>query len=155
MEMPRPGDAHETLARFAGEWTIVETMHPSPWDQKGGEASAHAEYRIACDGFFLVCDYRQERGGRVTYRAHGVYGWDAPKHKLTMHWFDSMGMDPGAPALGEWEGDALTFQHQTAMGHSRYVYGWESEDRFTLAIDHSRDGTQWVRFLDSVCTRVG
>jgi hypothetical protein len=154
MEMPKPGAAHEKLARFVGKWTIAETMHPSPWDPKGGTADGRTEYRLACDGFFLVCDYDQLRGGEVTFSGHGVYGWDAEKKKHTMHWFDSMGMDPGAPALGDFEGDTLVFQHATRMGHARYTYRFESRDRFTFRIESSRDGVEWLTFLDSVYSRV-
>ncbi len=154
MEMPKPGNAHELLARFSGKWSIAETMHPSPWDPKGGTAQGRTEYRMACDGFFLVCDYEQLRDGVVTYRGHGVYGWDDRAKKHTMHWFDSMGMDPGAPALGDWKDDTLVFQHATRMGFTRYRYRWESRERFTFEIASSQDGETWTTFLDSVYTRI-
>lgn len=156
MEMPRPGAAHRELARFVGSWTSEETMHPSPWDPKGGTAEARSEYRLACDGFFLVCDYEQLRGGEVTFRGHGVYGWDAERQKHTMRWFDSMGVDPGAPALGAFDGDTLVFERETRAGRSRYTYRFESPDRFTFGIESSRDGgASWSTLLESVYTRAG
>lgn len=150
MEMPQPGEAHAKLARFVGKWSIAETMHPSPWDAAGGTADGECEYRLGCDGFFLICDYAQLRGGKATFRGHGVYGFDTKTNAYTMHWFDSMGMDPGAPAKGTWTGDTLVFQHP----HSRYTYRWESDDRYTFQLESSRDGETWSTFLDSVYTRV-
>lgn len=155
MEMPKPGEPHAKLARFVGKWTIEETMHPSPWDPAGGTAQGESEYRLGCDGFFVICDYAQLRDGKATFRGHGVYGFDDKTKKYTMHWFDSMGMDPGAPAMGEWTDDTLVFQHATGRGHARYVYRWESDDRYTFRIENSRDGERWSAFLDSVYTRVG
>lgn len=141
------------LGRFVGTWTIAETTHPSPWDPKGFASVGRSEYRLGCGGSFLICDYEQLRGGEVTFRGHGVYGWDAAKNKLTMHWFDSTGIDPGAPALGEFDGDTLTFQRVTSAGHARYEYRFESPDRFAFRIEHSRDGGEWSMFLESVYTR--
>jgi hypothetical protein len=154
MEMPKPLPAHAKLARFVGTWEIAETMHPSPWDPKGSEAQGRSESRLVCDGFFVATDYEQLRDGEVTFRGHGVYGFDAKAQKYTMHWFDSMGMDPGAPAPGEWIDDTLTFQHATGQGHARYTYVFEGPDRFTFRIENSSDGEDWVAFLDSVYTRV-
>lgn len=154
MEMPKPGEAHRQLARFVGEWTVQETMHPSPWGE-GGEASGRSVSRLGCDGFFVITDYEQHRDGEVSFRGHGVYGWDPKAERYTMHWFDSMGMDPGAPALGTFEGDTLTFENEGSQGRSRYVYRFESDDRFTFSIESSRDGGEWKSFMDSVYTRVG
>jgi hypothetical protein len=77
MEMPTPDEHHEKLSVLAGSWVGEETMYPSPWDPAGGGARGFIEARMDLHGMFLVSDYRQERGGAVTYRGHGVYGWDA------------------------------------------------------------------------------
>jgi hypothetical protein len=103
--------------------------------------------------FFLVEDYVQERAGGMTYRAHGVFGWDAPSGRYMMHWFDSMGMDPGVPAPGTWEGDTLRFQHQKHMGHIRYTYRFLDPQHYTFRLDMSRDGKEWAPFIDGTFTR--
>jgi Protein of unknown function (DUF1579) len=154
MEMPRPGPEHERLQAFAGTWKGKETLFPSPWDPAGGEGDALVTARMACDGFFLVTDYEERRGGRVTYRGHGVYGWD-PKHaRYTMFWFDSMG-DGGysEPVAGTWNGDALVFQHQTPRGHARYTYDRVTPDGYRFRLDSSPDGETWTPFVEGVYRR--
>lgn len=70
-----------------------------------------------------------------------------------MHWFDSMGGDPGAPALGTWSGNKLCFQHQHHMGHSRYTYNFESKDTYTFKLEYSQDGQSWSAFLEGTYKR--
>ena len=153
MEMPKPTKHHEKLAAMVGEWTGEETMHPSPWDPKGGTATSRTSTRLELDGFFLLTDYVQKRGGRVSYQGHGVVGWDARQERFTLYWFNSMGIDPGAPALGIWEGNVLRFQHQHDMGHSRYTYTFDSPDSYTFTLEHSPDGQEWMMFLQGTYKR--
>jgi hypothetical protein len=154
MEMPKPGAEHEKLKALVGNWKAQETMAPSPWDPKGGEAEASSVAKLGLDGMFVIAEYEQQRGGHVTYRGHGVFGWDAGQKSYTMYWFDSMGSDPGGPARGSWEGDTLTFQMQSKMGHSRYTYRFRSADEYAFEIHMSRDGETWNRWIDSVYRRV-
>jgi hypothetical protein len=154
MEMPKVGPEHQKLRAFAGDWTGEEVVHPSPWDPKGGRATSRIKGRMELDGFFLVEDYVQERSGGMTYKAHGVFGWDAPSKRYTMHWFDSMGMDPGEPAPGTWEGDTLRFQHEKHMGHIRYTYTFQTPERYTFALEMSREGREWTPFIEGTFTRV-
>jgi hypothetical protein len=158
-EMPKAGPEHARLKAFTGEWKGEETLHPSPWDAKGGKATSRVTGRMDLDGFFLIEDYTQERaggagGGGPTYRGHGVFGWDASSKRYMMHWFDTMGMDPGPPAPGTWEGDTLAFQHQHPFGHSRYIYTFAGPDRYTFRLEMSRDGKDWTPFIDGAFTRV-
>ena len=154
MEMPKPTKHHEKLATMVGEWTGEETMSPSPWDPKGGTATSRTSTRLELGGFFLLTDYVQERDGRVSYRGHGVVGWDAGQERFTLYWFNSMGIDPGAAALGTWEGDVLRFQHQHDMGHSRYTYTFDGPDSYTFTLEHSLDGQEWMTFLQGTYKRV-
>jgi hypothetical protein len=152
MEMPRPTEHHRKLEVFAGTWRADETLYPSPWDPKGGKATATSRSRIDLDGFFLITDYAQERDGRPAFRGHGVYGYDVHKGHYLMSWVDSMG-DMGPPTPGRWEGNTLTYEHKTGMGWSRYVYVVESADRYVFRIEHSRDGNEWSAFMEGVYTR--
>jgi len=93
--MVRDGDAqaqeqHRKLKEMEGTWTAEETMFPSPWIP-GREGRRRVESRQELDGFFLISDYVQERGGHTSYRGHGVFGWDPGEKRYTLHWFDSMG----------------------------------------------------------------
>jgi hypothetical protein len=148
MEMPRPRDEHRKLQSLAGSWTGEETMHPSPWDPKGGTATGRIESRLDLDGFFLLSDYVQECGGRPSYRGHGVFGYDPAERCYTMHWFDSMSATTTQPARGRWEGNVLTLEQRTPMGHSRYVYTFEGEGRYAFRLENSQDGERWATFME-------
>ena len=152
-DTPRPGAAHAKLARLAGTWRGKETLHPSPWAPEASQCESTLTARIAIDGFFLISDYEQRAGGDVTFRGHGVYGFDAQTQKYTMHWFDSTGVDPGAPATGTWIGDTLTFEHRSPMGHGRYVYTCNEDGSYTFQMSHSMDGQRWAPTMDATFTR--
>jgi len=153
MEIPKPGSQHERLRALVGSWKGDEKMYPSPWDSQGGTAKGFTEARLDLDGMFVIADYRQERDGKVTYRGHGVFGWDGKLSVYTMYWFDSLGMDPGGPARGTWEGNTLRFEMQTPMGRSRYEYAFEGHGRYAFSISMSEDGKSWKPWLESIWVR--
>src|SRR4030095_7107668 len=95
------------LETFAGSWVGEEKIYPSPWDPSGGPANGRMESRIALDEFFLISDHTEERGGQVSYRGHGVYGWDPQDQCYTMHWVDGMGSIPNTWAKRRWEASIL------------------------------------------------
>jgi hypothetical protein len=149
MDMPGPPlEQHRKLEVFAGNWEGDETIYPSPWDPKGGPATGRMETRMGLDGFFLISDYTETRGGQVSYRGHGVYGWDPQDQCYTMHWFDGMGSIPKIWAKGKWEGNVLMFQHQHERGHSRYTYTIAGNREFHFKIDSSQDGKAWQTFME-------
>ena len=39
------------------------------------------------------------------------------------------------------------------MGHSRYTYVFEGENRYDFTIENSQDGRAWVTFLEATYTR--
>jgi hypothetical protein len=153
MEMPKLLDEHRRLKALAGNWAGEEKIYPSPWDPKGGTATSRFQARADLDGFFLIADYVQERGGQAGYRGHGVYGYDPQQKRYTMHWFDSMGSATTAPVLGTWEGSRLTFEGSHPMGHSRYIYVFEGENRYAFTIENSQDGRSWTTFIEGRFTR--
>lgn len=148
MEMPKPGAEHARLAKLAGEWIGEEIIHPSRFDPKGGTAKGRMSARMDLGGFYLIADYQQERGAGVNFRGHGVFGWDPRGRCYTMHWFDSSGVEHGAPSLGTWEGNMLTLQHETThMGFSRYLYE-VGDGEYTMKLQISQDGRNWTTFLN-------
>ncbi|HEV8374818.1 MAG TPA: DUF1579 family protein [Candidatus Polarisedimenticolia bacterium] len=153
MEMPKVTEHHAKLKDLAGTWVAEEQISPSPWDPEGGPAVGKATARVDVDGFFLLMDYVQERGGKVSYRGHGVYGWDAKEKCYTMHWFDSFGMPLVGPARGTWEGNRLMFQNNTPMGQGRYIYEFEGDGRYRFKIENSPDGNNWTTFMEGRYTR--
>jgi hypothetical protein len=122
-------------------------MHPSPWDPAGGTALGRVENREALDGFVVVQDYAQERAGRVTFRGHGVFSWDAPRRSYVFHWFDSMGMPPNE-YVGQFQGDVLTLSYQGPQGHSRAVFDLTQAGRYAFRMDFSPDGATWQTLME-------
>ncbi len=154
MEMPTVTDHHRKLEALAGTWVGEEKMFPSPWDPQGGQALGKTQSRIDIDGFFLITDYTQERGGKVTFRGHGVIGYSPETRKYTMWWFDSMGGGCNTePPSGTWEGNKLSFSHVTPMGHCRYIYTLEKDGRYGFLMETSQDGNKWAPMLESMHTR--
>jgi hypothetical protein len=75
--MPKPGPEHKQIAKLAGKLgRRGEARAPSPFDAKGGTAKARVTNRLALDGFIVTQDYEQERDGKVSFRGHGVFGFD-------------------------------------------------------------------------------
>ena len=152
-QMPKPGPEHEKLHAMAGSWTSKETIHSSPWDPNGGPATGRSQSRVALDGFAVVTDYEQERNGKVAYRGHGVYGYDAARKQWFMQWNDNVTPTAATPVYGAFEGDVLTFQAEGPMGHSRYVYRFEKGGSYVFAIEASKDGVKWTTFMDGQFTK--
>ena len=148
MEMQKPQEAHRKLQALVGTWVGEEKLFPSPWDPKGGSALGRFQARVDLDGFFVICDYTEERGGQVTYRGHGVFGYDPQQKTYTMNWFDSIGPGSPAPARGKWEGNQLLFENSHPRGHSRYIYTFEGNDRYTFRLENSTDGKSWAPMME-------
>ncbi|MBI3817371.1 MAG: DUF1579 family protein [Planctomycetes bacterium] len=152
--MPQATDAHKKLHALAGNWSGDEKMHPSPWDPKGGIAQATIQSRVDLDGFVVISDYLQKRDGNITYRGHGVFGYEVNEKCYTMHWFDSMsGACCAPPARGEWNGNILTFENKSPMGHGRYTFGFPAAGKYTFKIEQSMDGKQWMPFIEATYSR--
>jgi hypothetical protein len=150
MDMPKPTEEHKRLvASFAGRWIGEERIHPTPWEPEGGTARATIESRATCDGFCVVTDYVQERGGRVSYTGHGVTGFDPRHRRYLQHWSDSISGVPGEAKPGIWEGDTLTFHGAGPEGRVRYVYRFVTPDAYEFRIETSRDGNTWTLFLEA------
>jgi len=149
MEPPRPGPEHARLSFLAGTWSVTERLHPSPWDAEGGTAEATLAARVALDGFAVVQEYEQRRGGRVSYRGHGVLTWDAREGCYLMYWFDTLGQPPAAPARGRFDGGRLVFEQPSPVGHARYTYDPVRDGEFAFRVEHSHDGREWKPFVEA------
>lgn len=128
-------------------------MHPSQWAPQTKTSVGRSRSRMDLGGLFLIVNYEQEVDGEVSFRGHGVYGWDPRRESYTMHWFDSMGYPPGGMALGTWEGDTLTFESKSEHGHSRYVYVHPEPGRYEFRIESSPDGETWSTVMESTMRR--
>ena len=149
--MPQPGPEHEVLQKMVGDWVSEETMHPSPWCPEPSSTKGRSVTRMF-EGFFAVTDYEQEKDGEVSFRGHGVYGWDPATREYVMYWVDSLG-GAGGVARGTYEDGVLTFRNSSPMGENRYRYTLgDGEMQFQIAT--SRDGTTWRPMMDSVYRRI-
>ena len=152
MDMPTPNELHEKLTCLVGSWSGVEQLHPSQWLPQGDEANSTAIMRVDLNGFVVICDYRQERNGRTTFAGHGVYTIDPATSEVVLHWFDSMGGQL-EQFRGNWDGDVLTIQGMTAMGHMRLRYDCSDPNVLKNSAEMSPDGENWSRMFDGHLTR--
>jgi hypothetical protein len=148
MEMPKPTEDHRKLQKLAGQWIGKEKMHPSPWDPQGGEAVGKVHNRVALDGFVVIQDYEQERGGKVNFRGHGVFRFDAAEKGYVLHWWDSMGMPPNI-FRGDFEGDLLKLNCDDPQFKSRVTWNLVRPDRYSYKMEVSPDGNQWFPFMEA------
>jgi hypothetical protein len=144
-EMPKPGPRHEKLKAMVGEFVGEETMMPGPWSPEKQQRTGKIKARML-ESFFVISDYEQSAEGQVTFRGHGVYGWDPQSECYRMYWFDSMG-GAGGIADGYLEGNVLTFRNTSPMGHHRYTYTFEKSGmKFEMAM--SQDGERWQTLME-------
>ncbi len=155
MDMPRPTEQHDRLKRLVGTWIGTETMYPSPWDPNGGVSDARIENRAALDGFNVVQDYEQSRDGKVTFRGHGVMGFNAHADQYYMHWFDSMGTPPNE-FVGAWEGDELELTNENPMGKSRTVFDLSGpENAYAFKMEFCPHGGEWAPLMSGTYRKQG
>ncbi|TPW11974.1 MAG: hypothetical protein FD129_1556 [bacterium] len=147
MSMPKPTEAHEKLARLAGKWRGIETIHPSPFDPAGGEAEGRVDNRLSLDGWVVVQDYEQERGGTVTFRGHGVFSFDPGRAVHVMTWWDSFG-GVASEYTGGWQGDVLRLDAKTPQGPARASFDLSKAGEYGFKMEVSPDGNQWFTFME-------
>lgn len=148
MEMPTVGSEMSRLTElFVGTWRGEEQLHPSEWDPVGGPALGTWTVRAGVDGFCLLVDYEEERGGKVVYRGHGVHGWDQGEQSFLAYWFDNIGVMPKTPVRARLDGDRYTYTEVSPMGQTRMTYAW-ADGMFTFSIERSPDGTTWSPMHD-------
>lgn len=152
MQMPKPTEAHRKLEALAGNWLGTETIPPCPWDPKGGTATGRCHNHIRVDGFLLVHDYEQERGGQVTFRGHGVFSYDTAQQCYVLHWWDSMGVAPNV-FRGNFTGGTLQMTCVDGQGHSRVTWELPGGAAYRFKMEMSQDGNQWMTLMEGAYTR--
>ena len=154
MDMCKPTEFHKKLEALAGDWTGPETMYPSHWDPQGGTSTGTYHCRVVCDGFAVVQDYEQVRGGVVCFRGHGVFGYDVQQNCYLWHWTDSMGGMPCTATKGQWNGDTLVWENESPMGKSRYTHTFLPDGRIGFSMEVSQDGATWAKLMDGTYAKV-
>ena len=153
MGMPQPSAGHRQLEKLAGHWEGEERLYPSPWDPAGGMATGRMQSRFALDGFALIIDYEQERGGKVTFAGHGVFTFDPKEELYTLSWFDCMGSPPEI-FKGRCVNDVLTVAHGGPGMHARLTYDFSEGGMISKTMEISQDGQAWSRFFDGQLKRL-
>ena len=148
-----PTDAHRALEALIGRWQGEETMHPSPWDPKGGSAIGMIHNARSLDGFAVVQEYQQVREDIASFFGHGVFRYDAQKSQYELHWFDSFG---GAPSLfiGTFEHGLLVLQQATQGGFMRTSWDLRQAGIIRYKAEVSGDAIAWQPFMEGVYERV-
>lgn len=152
--MDAPTEAHEKLAGLVGEWIGTVNVPPNPEMPDGATAQSRITSRFQLNQQFVIADYEQTGLAPTPYTAHAIYGWNPQQKKFTFYWFDSDGWDPGAPAVGDWQGDTLQLEENTSMGPTRFTYTFANENAYSLKVENSTDGKEWKLLFSENFRRV-
>ena len=150
---PSPLPEHHKLAVFAGEWNGEETVHPSRW-VAGGQATSHVVARMDLNGFYLIQDTRQTRGGKESFATHALFTYDREDRTYKLFWHDSLGYYPPSPASGGWAGTSLILVRGSLRGNARHVYEVVDDNTYNMKIQFSPDAEGWSDVLTGVYRRV-
>lgn len=80
---PGPGPEHAVLKQMVGSWTAEVHMGP------GEPSHGTSEIKLDLGGMWLVSDFQSEMEG-MSFRGHGITGYDTEKKKYVDCWVDSM-----------------------------------------------------------------
>jgi hypothetical protein len=141
-------DQHRSLHRFAGTWSGRMI------DAAATEAVYRTVARIALDGLAVIADDEQEANGRITFRAHRVFGYHAYRQVFTYHFFDSAGATPLACAQGQWQETLLQLEQNTPFGRVRYAFNFRSDVDYDYRMEVSDDGDVWAVYMSGVFRRI-
>jgi hypothetical protein len=126
---------HALLAARVGDWEAVSTLRLAP-DAEPIKDSGHESNYLACNGLFLISDYKGTFGGQ-SFQGHGIVGFDPAKKKYIGTWIDSM-----SPGFTSYEGtyDKATKTY-TYAARSPLPDGteWSYTTKLTLRDDDHRD----------------
>jgi hypothetical protein len=150
---PVPTDEHRRLAAFAGEWRGEEMVYASRWVE-GGEAEAQIFARMDLNGFYLIQDSRQSRGGKESFATHAVFTYDREDRLYKLFWHDSLGYFAPSPASGAWTGNSLVLLRGSLRGNARHVYEVIDDNSYAMKIQYSPDAEGWSDVLTGVYRRI-
>ncbi|MBV9529832.1 MAG: DUF1579 family protein [Bradyrhizobium sp.] len=151
---PSPREEHRRLKVLAGNWSGEETIYPSRWTE-GGPASSRVTARIDLNGFYLIQDTRQMRGGKESFAAHALFTYDRDDRLYKLFWHDSLGYFPPSPASGGWVGKVLTLVRGSLRGNARHTYEVIDDNSYSMRIQFSPDAEGWSDVLSGVYKRIG
>jgi hypothetical protein len=156
-QMPaRPGPEVQKLAYFVGTWTVDGTIAQGPWGNGGKFSSTNTNEWM--DGNFFVVghsDFKMppELGGDG--KGTSFIGYDTEQNVYTYDAFNSQGRresSKGAITADIWIWTStLNFGGQEIQRKSTMKI--LSPTSYTLKLEVSIDGTNWMPFLDAKVTK--
>jgi hypothetical protein len=109
--------------------------------------------RNALDGLAVVQDYQQETDGKVNFRGHGVFRWDANSRSYVLHWFDSFDLPP-AEFTGTLTERVLRLTASTSQGYARATFDFSHSGHYHYTLEVSPDGEQWFPSMEGMYNRL-
>ncbi len=103
----KPGpEITKLIKMFSGNWTVAESVEPSPMAPKGASGTGRATYKPGPGGLSLIEDYDSPHGSMGPFHGHGLIWWDAKAGMFKGTWCDSMMTDCMVSSM-KWQGDKL------------------------------------------------
>ncbi|MFT3769524.1 MAG: DUF1579 domain-containing protein [Minicystis sp.] len=115
--VPRPGPEHEVFNKDVGTWDAeIEVRHGGTTQKNRGVAVN----KLACNGMWLVTDFRTESGD---FEGHGVYGYDPQQKKYVGTWVDPMRTSL-AKMEGTWDAEKQTMTYTGELSMPQGTMRW-------------------------------
>ncbi len=89
VEYSTPGEAHERLAKHAGEWDYTMTWWMGP-DAPPQESTGTLSASMTMDGRYLIENWEGTAMGQP-FKGHGITGYDNFNQEYISTWIDNMG----------------------------------------------------------------
>lgn len=152
----KPGTEVKKLDYFAGTWTTDGTIAQGPWGA-GGKFSSTETAEWMNGNFFLVSKDNFKMPAELGGDGQGesVMGYDTDKNIYTLDSFNSQGQHE--VSKGSVSGDTWTWNStMTYSGQEisqKLTMKVVSPASYTMKLDISIDGTNWLPFMDGKATK--
>jgi hypothetical protein len=151
-----PGAEVKKIDYFAGTWSVEGTIAQGPWGA-GGKFSANGTAEWMPGNFFLVShsDFKMpdEIGGDG--KETSIIGYDSDQQAYTFDAFNSQGRH--SVSKGTVSGDTWTWNGSANYGGQeikrKVTMKILTPTSYTMKLEISMDGTNWITFMDTKATK--
>jgi hypothetical protein len=147
MELTKPGQEHQELAKLAGTWDVSCAFWMDP-DAPPIRSTGTCTYHTVFDGRFLEGEFTGDLGGQP-FAGRSIMGYDRPAKRYFSSWYDSMATGftclTGTSSDG---GRTITYTGETTCHTDerprsvRQVESHPSDDRCTITMFQTLDGQE-------------
>ena len=152
MPSPQQPQSRAQFDSLIGQWTGMETIHPSAWGP-GGPATGDWQIRRDGSGLHLILDYAEERADGKTFEAHSIIAIDPETGDWLLFLFDSFGFPPLQPARGRWDGNRLVLEKTTPRGVGQTIFDITADGFSYRVASRTHDATVFTPVMDGVYRR--